>query len=170
MVECRVHDYMMPPWSNSPYISWRCVWGHRPDDKQVMVPLSSNQMCWHISAECSGSHASSVCLVPTPSHLHASWWEPQMQIPFWQGTLANWKLFLVTTSQSWLRECQSCHQSIRWLKNCLHQEVALSLRRTNIILSYLPDLTAHNRIQCGLLLDVMQIVVCSLCLFHCEAN
>ena len=36
---------------------WRCVLGHCPVEKQMIVPLSSNQMGWHIAAECCGSHA-----------------------------------------------------------------------------------------------------------------
>ena len=33
------------------------VLGHCPVKKQVTVPLNANQMGWHISAECCGSHA-----------------------------------------------------------------------------------------------------------------
>ena len=29
----------------------------RPVEKQMIVPLSTNQMGWRIAAECSGSHA-----------------------------------------------------------------------------------------------------------------
>ena len=35
---------------------------HCPVGKQKTVPLSANQMGWHIAAECCGSHAGSVCL------------------------------------------------------------------------------------------------------------
>ncbi len=44
-------------WSNSPYAAWRCVWCHYLVEKQMMVPLSPNQMGWHVTAECYGSHA-----------------------------------------------------------------------------------------------------------------
>ena len=44
-------------WSNSPYTAWRCVFGYCPVEKQMIVPLSANQMGWHIAAECCGSHA-----------------------------------------------------------------------------------------------------------------
>jgi hypothetical protein len=35
----------------------RGVLGHCPVKKQMIVPLSANQMGWYISAECCGSHA-----------------------------------------------------------------------------------------------------------------
>ena len=31
-----------PSWSNSPYTAWRCVLGHCPVEKQMIVPLSAN--------------------------------------------------------------------------------------------------------------------------------
>ena len=34
-----------------------CVLGHCPVEKQIIVPLSENQMGWHIATECCGSHA-----------------------------------------------------------------------------------------------------------------
>ena len=46
-----------PSWSNSPYTVWRCVLGHCPVEKQMIVPLSANQMGWHIASKCCGSHA-----------------------------------------------------------------------------------------------------------------
>ena len=33
------------------------VLGHCPFEKQIIVPLSANQMGWRITAECCGSHA-----------------------------------------------------------------------------------------------------------------
>uniref|UniRef100_A0A674BQQ1 F-box and WD repeat domain containing 4 n=1 Tax=Salmo trutta TaxID=8032 RepID=A0A674BQQ1_SALTR len=33
-----------PSWSNSPYTAWRCVLGHCPVDKQMIVPLT----CWDV--------------------------------------------------------------------------------------------------------------------------
>ena len=33
------------------------VLGHCPVEKQMIVPLSANQMGWCIAAECCGSHA-----------------------------------------------------------------------------------------------------------------
>jgi hypothetical protein len=33
------------PWSSSPYTVWRCVLGHCPVEKQMIVPLRENQMC-----------------------------------------------------------------------------------------------------------------------------
>ena len=33
------------------------VLGHCPAEKQMIVPLSANQMGWRIAAECCGSHA-----------------------------------------------------------------------------------------------------------------
>ena len=33
------------------------VLGYGPVEKQMIVPLSENQMGWHIAAECCGSHA-----------------------------------------------------------------------------------------------------------------
>jgi hypothetical protein len=82
-VEARSSDAALHPsssCSNSPYIAWRCVLGHCPVEKQVIVGLSANQMGWYIAAECCGSHDGYVCLesqqqsTPTPSHLflHAS--------------------------------------------------------------------------------------------------
>ena len=83
-----------PSWSNSPYTAWRCVLGHCPVGKKMIIPLRSNQIGWRIAAECCGSHAGLVCFefqinhrqchqqsTPTTSHLllHASWWEPDMQ-------------------------------------------------------------------------------------------
>ena len=65
IVEARSSDpalHHSPSWSNSPYIAWRCVWGHCPVEIQMMVPLSANQMGWHVAAECFGSHAGLVCL------------------------------------------------------------------------------------------------------------
>ena len=41
-----------PSWSNSPYTAWMCVFGHCPSEKQMIVPLSQNQMGWHIATEC----------------------------------------------------------------------------------------------------------------------
>jgi hypothetical protein len=38
------------------------VVGHCPVEKQMIVPLSANQMGCHIAAEFCGSHAGSVCL------------------------------------------------------------------------------------------------------------
>ena len=35
-------------WSYSPYITWRCVLGHCPVKKQMMILLSVNQMRWSI--------------------------------------------------------------------------------------------------------------------------
>ena len=35
----------------------RGVLGHCPVEKQMIVPLSANQMGWRIAAECCGSHA-----------------------------------------------------------------------------------------------------------------
>ena len=35
----------------------RGVLGHCPDEKQMIVTLSVNQMGWRITAECWGSHA-----------------------------------------------------------------------------------------------------------------
>ena len=37
-----------PSWSNSPYTAWRCVLGHCPVEKQMIVPLR------RIAAECCG--------------------------------------------------------------------------------------------------------------------
>ena len=65
IVEARSSDpalHHSPSWSYSPYIAWRCVWGHCPVEIQMMVPLSANQMGWHVAAECFGSHAGLVCL------------------------------------------------------------------------------------------------------------
>lgn len=53
-VEARPSDTALhhsPSWSNSPYIVWRRVWGHCLVEKQIMVPLSTNQMGWHATAE-----------------------------------------------------------------------------------------------------------------------
>ena len=36
--------------------AWRCVLGHCPVEKQMIVPLRANQMGWRIAAECCGSH------------------------------------------------------------------------------------------------------------------
>ena len=33
------------------------VFGHCPVEKQMIVPLSTKQMGWRITAECCGSHA-----------------------------------------------------------------------------------------------------------------
>jgi hypothetical protein len=44
-------------WSNRPYTVWKCVLGHCPVRKKMIVPLSANQMGWRIAAECCGSHA-----------------------------------------------------------------------------------------------------------------
>lgn len=38
-------------WSNSPYVVWRRVWGHCLVEKQIMVPLSTNQTGWYATAE-----------------------------------------------------------------------------------------------------------------------
>ena len=60
IVEARSSDAALhhsPPWSNSPYTAWRYVLGHCPIEKQMMDPLSTNQMGWCIAAECCGSHA-----------------------------------------------------------------------------------------------------------------
>ena len=38
-------------------IACRFVLGHCPVEKQIIVPLSTNQMGWRIAAECFGSHA-----------------------------------------------------------------------------------------------------------------
>ena len=38
------------------------VLGHCPVEKQMIVPLSENQVGWRIAAECCGSHAGEVCL------------------------------------------------------------------------------------------------------------
>ena len=35
---------------------------HCPVEKQMIVPLSANQMGWRITAECRGSHAGEACL------------------------------------------------------------------------------------------------------------
>ena len=35
----------------------RSVFGNCPVQKQMIVPLSTNQMGWHITAECCGIHA-----------------------------------------------------------------------------------------------------------------
>lgn len=59
IVEARPSDAELqhsPSWSNSLYRAWRCVFGCCPVEKQMMVPLSTNQMGWHVSAECCGSH------------------------------------------------------------------------------------------------------------------
>ena len=40
------------PWSNSSYTACRCVLGHCPVEKQIIVPLSPNQMGWSIAAAC----------------------------------------------------------------------------------------------------------------------
>ena len=59
IVEARSSDLALhhsPPWSNSPYTSWRCVLGHCPVEKLMIVPPSLNQMGWSITAECCGSH------------------------------------------------------------------------------------------------------------------
>ena len=53
------------------------VLGHCPVKKQMIVPLSTNQMALCITAECSGSHAGKVCLlnksqtVSPSKHTHA---------------------------------------------------------------------------------------------------
>jgi hypothetical protein len=55
-VEARSSDAALnhsPSWSNSP----GGVLGHYPIEKQMIVPLSPNQMGGCISAECCGSHA-----------------------------------------------------------------------------------------------------------------
>ena len=60
IVEARSSDAALhhsPSWSNSPYTAWRCVLSHYPVGKQMIVPLSPNQMEWRITAECCGSHA-----------------------------------------------------------------------------------------------------------------
>ena len=60
IVEVRSSDAALhhsPSWSNSPYTAWRCVLGHCPIEKQLIVPLSTSQMGWRIAAECCGSHA-----------------------------------------------------------------------------------------------------------------
>ena len=58
IVEARSFDVPLhhSPWSNSPYTAW-CVLDHCPVEKQMIVPLSTNQMGWHTAAECCGSHA-----------------------------------------------------------------------------------------------------------------
>ena len=38
------------------------VLGHCPVEKQIIIPLNSNQMGGCIAAECCGSHAGEVCL------------------------------------------------------------------------------------------------------------
>jgi hypothetical protein len=38
------------------------VLGHCPVEKQMIVPLNTNQMGWNIAAEYCGSHAGYVCL------------------------------------------------------------------------------------------------------------
>ena len=43
-------------WSNS-LTQPGGVLGHCPVEKQIIVPLSGNQMGWHIAEECCGSHA-----------------------------------------------------------------------------------------------------------------
>ena len=69
IMEARSSDAVLhhsPSWSNSPYTAWRCVLGHCPVEKHMIVPLRANQranqMGWHITAECCGSHAGYVCL------------------------------------------------------------------------------------------------------------
>ena len=90
IVEARSSDAALhhSPWSNSPYTAWRCVLGHCPVEKQIIVSLRANQMGWRIAAECCGrqchqqkTQTVSPAKDPTPSHLllHASWWEPHMQ-------------------------------------------------------------------------------------------
>ena len=49
--------HLMRSITNSPYTAWRCVLGHCPVEKQMIVPLSANQMGWRIFEECCGSHA-----------------------------------------------------------------------------------------------------------------
>ena len=49
IVEARSSDAALhhsPSWSNSPYTAWRCVLGHCPVEKQMIAPLSANQMGW----------------------------------------------------------------------------------------------------------------------------
>lgn len=40
---------------------WRCVLDHCHVEKQMMFPQITNQSGWHVTAECCGSHAGSVC-------------------------------------------------------------------------------------------------------------
>jgi hypothetical protein len=59
IVEARSSDAVLnhcPAWSSSPYTAWRCDLGHCPVAKQIIDPLSANQMGWRITAECCGSH------------------------------------------------------------------------------------------------------------------
>ena len=42
--------------------------GHCPVEKQMIVPLSPNQMGWRITAECCGSHADSITSKAPPHH------------------------------------------------------------------------------------------------------
>jgi hypothetical protein len=65
IVEARSSDAALhpsPSWSNSPYTAWRCVLGHCPVEKQMIVQLSANQMGWEIAAELCSSHTGQVCL------------------------------------------------------------------------------------------------------------
>lgn len=57
IVEARASDKALhhsPSVSDSPYITWKCVWGHWSVGKQMMVPLNTNQMGWHVSTEWCG--------------------------------------------------------------------------------------------------------------------
>ena len=68
IVDARSSDAALhhsPSLSNSLYTAWRCVGvllGHCPVEKQMIVPQSTNQMGWRVTAECCWSHAGYVCL------------------------------------------------------------------------------------------------------------
>ena len=63
----------------------RGVLGHCPVDKQIIVPLRTNQMGWHITRNAVVAMLVKCALnsksTPSPSHLllHASRWEPHMR-------------------------------------------------------------------------------------------
>jgi hypothetical protein len=59
VIWCSTHH--SPSWSYSPYTAWKCVGSLSYWIQMILntnVPLSPNQMGWHIVAECCGSHAS----------------------------------------------------------------------------------------------------------------
>ena len=84
IVEARSSDAALnhSPWSNKPYTAWRCVLGHCPVEKQIIVPQSQNQMGWHITEKNNNTHLDSSGQRKDIhwSNVHCSWFLAQASL------------------------------------------------------------------------------------------
>ena len=115
-------------WLRYHYKDWRCVWGQCPVEKQMTVPLSTNQMWWHgLMSIQYVSPNTSLLLVP-----------PQLWLLCSNSTMKAWLWFMQSPLLLWRCVC--------YLNSVKHFFMDKNHGQTRLInvLNCVPTLTLHN--------------------------